>query len=170
LAEHLKRAGHVGEVDASGSAYLESIVPLVSTSVDRLDEAADRLRFLFAYDVQATVHRPEVAGELQDASARDVVQQLSALLADAPRLTDRDCFRAQVQRLREATGQKGRALLHPVRVALTGEVEGPELDLAIPAIDRGADLPSGSGIAAITGCRERAHAFAAAVRERWSAG
>ena len=37
------------------------------------------------------------------------------------------------------TGQKGKALFHPIRMALTGRAEGPELDLAVPAIDRGAD-------------------------------
>jgi hypothetical protein len=61
------------------------------------------------------------------------------------------------------TGQKGKALFHPIRVALTGRAEGPELDLAIPAIDRGADLPSDAGIPTILGCRERAAAFARAL-------
>jgi glutamyl/glutaminyl-tRNA synthetase len=57
------------------------------------------------------------------------------------------------------TGQKGKALFHPIRVALTGRTEGPELDLAIPAIDRGADLPAAAGLPKILGCRERAAAF-----------
>jgi hypothetical protein len=48
-------------------------------------------------------------------------------------------------------------------VALTGEVEGAELDLAVPAIDRGATLEPSSGIAPIAGCRERAAAFVAAL-------
>jgi hypothetical protein len=61
------------------------------------------------------------------------------------------------------TGQKGKALFHPIRVALTGRAEGPELDLAIPAIDGGADLPAGAGIPRIVGCRERAAAFVAAL-------
>jgi hypothetical protein len=46
-------------------------------------------------------------------------------------------------------------------VALTGEAGGPELDAAVPAIDRGAELPPSSGLSPITGCRERAAAFAA---------
>ena len=62
--------------------------------------------------------------------------------------------------MRERTGQKGRALFHPIRVALTGEPEGPELDLIVPAIDRGADLPASAGLARVLGCRERARAFA----------
>ena len=61
---------------------------------------------------------------------------------------------------------KGKALFHPIRVALTGRVEGPELDLAVPAIDRGAELPSTSGIPKIMGNRERADAFARALSER----
>jgi hypothetical protein len=61
------------------------------------------------------------------------------------------------------TGQKGKALFHPIRVALTGRAEGPELDLAVPAIDSGADLPKDVGIPAILGCRERADRFVRAL-------
>jgi hypothetical protein len=55
-------------------------------------------------------------------------------------------------------------LFHPIRIALTGEAGGPELDLAVPAIDRGAELPANAGLAPILGCRERAAAFAEAWR------
>ena len=58
---------------------------------------------------------------------------------------------------------KGRALFHPIRIALTGEGGGPELDLAVPAIERGAALPPGAGLAPIMNCRARALAFARAV-------
>ena len=51
----------------------------------------------------------------------------------------------------------------PIRVALTGTAEGPELDLVIPAIDRGADLPQSAGIPRILGNRERAAAFVKAL-------
>ena len=47
--------------------------------------------------------------------------------------------------MKARTGQKGKALFHPIRVALTGRAEGPELDLAVPAIDRGAELPRVGG-------------------------
>ena len=65
---------------------------------------------------------------------------------------------------RTQTGQKGKALFHPIRAALTGEGGGPELDLAVPAIDRGAALPPEAGVAPIMSARERALAFATAVR------
>jgi hypothetical protein len=55
-------------------------------------------------------------------------------------MIDKATFRAMTVLVREKTGQKGKALLHPIRLALTGEPEGVELDLAVPAIERGALL------------------------------
>ena len=72
---------------------------------------------------------------------------------------DRDGFRAAAARVKDKTGLKGKALFHPIRVALTGAAEGPELDLLVPAIDRATTLPPGTAMAPVTGCRERAAAF-----------
>ena len=51
---------------------------------------------------------------------------------------------------------------------LTGRAEGPELDLAVPAIDAGADLPESAGIPKILGNRERAAAFARSLESQLS--
>ena len=57
-------------------------------------------------------------------------------------------------RFARRTGKKGKALFHPIRVALTGRVGGPELDLAVPAIDRGAGYAASAGVEEkIIGCR-----------------
>jgi hypothetical protein len=48
-------------------------------------------------------------------------------------------------------------------VSLTCEADGPELDVLVPAIEQGAELPAESGVAPVPGCRERAARFAAAV-------
>ena len=94
--------------------------------------------------------------------ARAVVGALAEALAAAPRL-DRERFRAAANQVKAHTGQKGKALFHPIRVVLTGRSEGPELDLAVPAIEAGADLPDEAGIPKILGCRERAARFAEAL-------
>jgi hypothetical protein len=78
-------------------------------------------------------------------------------------LLDKEAFRAAATRVRELTGMKGKALFHPIRVALTGSDGGPELDLAVPAIERGAVLAPSAGVRRIVGCRERAVAFARAL-------
>ena len=65
--------------------------------------------------------------------------------------------------MKARTGQKGKGLFHPIRIVLTGQSAGPELDLVVPAIDAGAELPEDAGMPRIEGCRERATAFVRAL-------
>jgi glutamyl/glutaminyl-tRNA synthetase len=130
-------------------------------SVDRLEEIPDRLSFVFDFDPVAALKRPEVASVLEERGAREVIAALPDAIDGS--LMTREAFRAMANRVKERTGQKGKALFHPIRVALTGEGGGPELDLAVPAIERGAQLPEHAGVARVTGCRDRAISFAAVV-------
>ncbi len=143
--------------------FVSLILPMAVASVDRLEEIPDRLRFLFDFDPAVALATREVGEVIETAGARDVIVALADELRTIGRL-DREAFRAAATRVKQRTGQKGRALFHPIRVALTGEAGGPELDLAVPAIDRGAELPRSAGVALILGCRERADMFARVVR------
>jgi nondiscriminating glutamyl-tRNA synthetase len=156
---HFVRAGFVTDATADAQAYLASIVPLASESVDRIEQMPSRLAFLFDFDPARACSHAEVQDVLNEAGSRDVIVALAREIADAPRL-DRELFRAAAGRVKAATGRKGKHLFHPIRVALTGEAGGPELDLAVPAIERGAELPPRRGVAPVLGCRERAARFA----------
>lgn len=140
----------------AGFDFLASVVPLVTASVDRLDQIPARLRFLFDYSTVRALQDPSLREEAE--AARPVIAALVDVLADCASLTDRDAFRAAVGQVRERTGQKGRSLLHPIRLALTGEGEGLELDLAVPVIERGAALAV-SRLPPILSAAERAMAF-----------
>ena len=157
---HFVRAGFVTDATADAQAYLASIVPLASGSVDRVEQMPSRLAFLFDFDPARACSHAEVQEVLNEAGSRDVIVALAREIADAPRL-DRELFRAAAGRVKAVTGRKGKHLFHPIRVALTGEAGGPELDLAVPAIERGAELPPGHGVAPVLGCRERAARLAA---------
>ncbi len=160
----LKR-GYLRRRTDEAMEFLISVLPMAVGSVDRLEEIPERLRFLFEFDPMVSLAREDVAGVLHEPGAREVIAALPLELAEAGRL-DRDAFRAAAARVRQRTGQKGRALFHPIRVALTGEAGGPELDLAVPAIDRGEALAARGALAPMRSCRERAAAFAAAMAER----
>jgi glutamyl-tRNA synthetase len=97
-------------------------------------------------------------------AARPVIAALADVTREGAALTDRDAFRTAVAKVRERTGQKGKSLLHPIRLALTGESEGLELDLAVPAIERGAALGP-SGLPPMLSAAERATAFHRALGE-----
>jgi nondiscriminating glutamyl-tRNA synthetase len=151
--------------DARGLDFLASAMAMASASVDRLNQVPGRLAFLFDYEAEAAAGDPQTVAEMRGEQARAVVQALADELAAAPRL-DRQKFRDAANRVKARTGQKGKALFHPIRVALTGRAEGPELDLAVPAIDRGAELPADAGVPSILGNRERADRFARALESR----
>jgi glutamyl-tRNA synthetase/nondiscriminating glutamyl-tRNA synthetase len=159
-APYLERAGYArGPLRPEGLAYLATIAPLFSTSVDRLDQVPTRLHQLFEFAPEQALANAALRAEIEAASARQVIDALAAELARSPRLIDRDAFRALANRVKQQTGQKARGLFHPIRIALTGAGDGPELDLLVPAIDRGVDLDPNAGYIPITGCRERAQQF-----------
>jgi glutamyl-tRNA synthetase len=135
---YLKAAGWVTEPSGPALDFLAAVVPLAAASVDRLDQVPARLRFLFDYSAGRALEDIAVRSEAE--AARPVIAAFAEVLAGSGPLADREAFRAVVGQVRERTGQKGKALLHPIRLALTGEPEGLELDLAVPAIERGALL------------------------------
>ncbi|HYM23920.1 MAG TPA: glutamate--tRNA ligase family protein, partial [Vicinamibacterales bacterium] len=162
-APFFQQAGIRMSPDAGGLAFLASAMPMASASVDRLNQVPGRLAFLFDYAPAKTLADPVLRGEFAADGARAVVEALADSLLDAPPL-DRESFRAIANDVKARTGQKGKALFHPIRIALTGRSEGPELDLAVPAIDRGAQLPKTAGLPPVMSNRDRAAAFVTALK------
>jgi nondiscriminating glutamyl-tRNA synthetase len=160
---YLREAGLATTPSEAARAWLTAILPMATDAVDRLDQVPARLALVFKYDAIEALAREDVQAEFSTDGARAVARALADELALAPPLDDRDQFRAAAQRVREKTGQKGKALFHPIRVALTGHHEGPELDLLVPAIDTGAALGADSGVSPVTACRARARTFAEAL-------
>lgn len=74
----------------------------------------------------------EVHASLPEEAA--FLRKALALLPEEP--WDDTAWARWTTALREATGRKGRALFHPLRLALTGEETGPELRALLPLIGR----------------------------------
>jgi nondiscriminating glutamyl-tRNA synthetase len=153
----LESRGWVVRGDSQASEFLTRAVGIAAQSVDRLDQVPARLHFLFDYSAAAALANPAIHGEAIEALR--VIAALADETAKAGPLVDKEKFRAMAARIREQTGAKGKALFHPIRLALTGEAEGLELDLAVPLIEQGAAMPPSSGIRAIFGVAERSAAF-----------
>jgi nondiscriminating glutamyl-tRNA synthetase len=158
---YLQQAGWVSETTSADVAFLEQVVPAAAASVDRLEQIPARLRFLFDYSATRGLEDPAIVAEARASDA--VLAALAEVLAGAGPLIDRESFRAAAKRVQQQTGLKGKALFHPIRLALTGEAEGLELDIAVPAIEKGAALGP-SGIKPIPSAAARAAQYVAALR------
>jgi nondiscriminating glutamyl-tRNA synthetase len=155
-APYLRRAGYItASLSPQGTAYLIALMPLINVSVDRLDQVPERLKQLFEYSAEAALKQPDIRAEVEADAARRVIDALAAELDQSPRLVDKQLFRGLADRVKQKSGQKGRALFHPIRIALTGASDGPELDLLVPAMEKGAELDKSSGVSPIVGARER---------------
>ena len=132
--------------------FVRSLLDMAVGSVDRLEEIPERVATVFEFDAP-TAARLVTA----EADGGRVVRAFADAVGSSGPL-DRETFRAAATAARHATGLKGRGLFHPIRVALTAADSGPELDLLVPAIDRGAALPPGSGVAPVQSCGDRLRA------------
>jgi glutamyl/glutaminyl-tRNA synthetase len=152
--KYFVRAGYVTHATEASLGYVESLLPMGVGSVDWLAELPSRVAFVFEWNAAR-------AAELARAEPEGA-RAVSAFAADIDGRgpLDREAFRDAVGRVRASTGLKGRTLLHPIRVALTAAESGPELDLAVPAIDRGAALGASAGMVTMASCAERAGAVA----------
>jgi glutamyl-tRNA synthetase len=82
--------------------------------------------------------------------AADIAPEDRAFLAEAAELLpeepwDETTFKAWTKAVGAATGRKGKALFQPLRVALTGRPDGPELRRLIPLFGRRSTLDRLSG-------------------------
>ncbi|HEX3580367.1 MAG TPA: glutamate--tRNA ligase [Thermoanaerobaculia bacterium] len=108
--------------------WLEEGIEVVKTSVHLLTQFAGALKFVLEYAEPAQIDR-----SFADALA-------SELRTNTP--TDEPSFKAMIERLKTATGLKGKSLFMPLRLAITGSDHGPELVKIFPLLQHASEVDS----------------------------
>ena len=106
--------------------WLEEGIDVVKTSVHRLTQFREELRFVAEYEP------PQVERAFAEAVANEL------RVNGTPR--DAEAVKAMNERLKNATGLKGKALFMPLRLLLTGMDHGPELLRAIPLLQHASEV------------------------------
>lgn len=114
-----QRLAAQGIPDGGGEAFWEAVR-------GNLENLADASKW---WDI---IHSSAIASS-DDVDA-DFIKQASALLPPEP--WDGTTWKGWTDAVKAETGAKGRALFHPLRLALTGEEKGPELAALLPLIGR----------------------------------
>ena len=121
-------------VPAEGAGWLAGVAEIVRTAVEHLDQTAPRLAPLFAPGGEPA--QGDALEVLAGPGAAEVLAALARILEEGSP-DGKDAWRALLERLKAATGRSGKALFLPVRVALTGQASGPELDRLVPLVTQG---------------------------------
>lgn len=131
--------------------WIGDMVQTLLKYLDKFEDVVAHAELIFDFNPEENLAREEVKQTLAEDGAKEVIRELYNRLEQAERL-DVERYRELIAQVKQATGQKGKQLFHPVRVALTARTVGPELDQLVLILERGQelDLP-----VKILGVRER---------------
>lgn len=116
----------LGGYDVSDSKKILKIIIAVRSHLNYLAEVVNYVDIFFRTEVK---YENSDAEELvKKESSKNVLRKFVEIVNDAPFL-DKTNFKEIIKRTQEATGVKGKDLFMPLRVALTGEMHGPEMPL-----------------------------------------
>lgn len=111
----------------TNESLIHDILPVFKDNIERFEQLEDRLGFLkedFAYEDLSVLQNPES------------VQVLQASIETIPALdpASANLYEIFVEAVKPKVRAKGKALFHPLRIALTGRLHGPELKKIFPAL------------------------------------
>jgi len=146
----LQAEGVVGEKPIAAS-WLERVIDAILNYSDTLSGLAREAKKILEFDPDELARNPQLRSELEQPAARAVLEALLQRLEKIDNV-DLAAYKQMVAEVKAETGQKGKALFHPIRLALTGREAGPELDKLVPIFEEGQRLELS---APIPGCRQR---------------
>jgi len=150
-----------GYLDAHPSpdvlAWLEWVLDAVIKNISLLQQLPGAVHIIFEYDAGKANQELRLSATASDRAVLNAF--IPKVLAQSELGYER--FRAITKEVQKETGEKGKALFHPIRVAITGAVSGPELEKLIPIFEEGSQLPLGRHVKSVA---ERLREFADAAR------
>jgi len=127
-----------GEPSSELAAWEESLAAVLRDRVEVLGDAVAASDPVFLFDPAAADE--DAMATLADPAARRVMEAF----AERARVVDLavpGAYRELAGRLKDELKVKGRALFHPIRVAVTAASSGPDLERLIPLLAAGSRLP-----------------------------
>ncbi|WP_176586162.1 glutamate--tRNA ligase [Priestia megaterium] len=130
---HLVKAGKVEEArDAETEQWVRDLVALYQEQMSFGAEIVELTEMFFKKEIDYSEEAKAVLAEEQ------VPEVLKAFAEEISSLEEfsADEIKAATKAVQKATGQKGKKLFMPIRVATTGETHGPELPKAISLLGK----------------------------------
>lgn len=135
---YLKNEGWLpDEISSDHWTWLEHAVEAFADKIDRFSQLPFYFSSLFEFSLSSMAD--DTKEILKERCSREVIGSFSEKMARFERF-DYELFGQLAIEIREDTGCKGKDLYHPLRVALTAQTSGLELDKFIPLVEEGARL------------------------------
>jgi len=156
----LQEAGLLPDPDEAVRQWAGQVIEAFLPGVDHLSQMPAKASFVFDFRPAEALKSDAVKHVVSEPKAGEVIGLLAEELAKPGREVPRD-WKEIVAAVKAQSGQKGKQLFHPIRVALTGSDSGPELDKLLPIFEAGNRLPLPKPV---LNCKERVAAFASSMK------
>jgi len=130
---HLKKAGFI-ENDLSREEY-ERVREIVALYQEQMSYCAQIVPLTALFFLDEVVYDEEAKGILREPQVPEVLAAFKRHLEEAPEYNV-ESIKACLKSVQKETGHKGKALFMPVRVAVTGQEHGRDLDKTLYLIGR----------------------------------
>ncbi len=121
---YFEKAGEMDEdFIRNNEEWVHLLLSTIQESLHRLDEIPEKVEFIFKEDF--TIEDEETLEVLKGEGVSEVLQAIEDELNKVDSI-DLDYAKGFMKTIQKATGVKGKNLYMPARVALTGEIHGPE--------------------------------------------
>ena len=122
---YLIQAGYINEKDAQNRySWIKAMVSTVQESLSTIAEVPEKVKVFFEDEVE--FESDEVLEVLKAEQVPTLFQALEEELNNVEEI-DEEFAKGLMKKIQKKTGIKGKNLYMPVRVALTGNLHGPEL-------------------------------------------
>jgi glutamyl/glutaminyl-tRNA synthetase len=132
----------------------------VKTHVDCLVQLPQETTIVYGFESDPPELDGDAKSTLQLPEARAVAQEFLRFVEERAVLTP-EAYKEILTQVKETTRQKGKALFHPIRAALTGRGSGPELERLVPLYEEGSRLILPRKVMS---CRERLRAVLSSLK------
>jgi len=130
---HLQASGRVSDnMTSEEEQWTKSLVALYQ---DQLSYGAEIVQLSELFYKEALELDDEAKAVLQEEGVKEVLSAFASEIEKLPSLQPED-VQATLKVVQKATGQKGKKLFMPVRVATTGQTHGPDLPKAIALLGK----------------------------------
>ncbi len=119
--------------------WLEDVIQAVFKYLDTVEDVVQETDLIFRFDPEKDLSDPAVQEALSKKGAVEVIREFHDRV-QGHQILDLETYQGVVSEVKERTGQKGKNLFHPIRVALTARSSGPELNKLIPIFEKGQHL------------------------------
>lgn len=120
-------------------AWFGQVTEAVLNYLDKLEDVAREAQIVLGFDAEKELSEPGAQEVLSHNGARQVIRVFAEKIRRYD-FVDFEAYKQAVNETKAETGQKGKNLFHPIRVALTARSSGPELEKLIPIFEQGSQL------------------------------